>query len=311
MARNTYGQYTATSLTPVGRGETTPGVELCESVVPWIGSRALPAPWLPIKRWDEHAKSGVVISVGVAVGYDINGYLVPAGMVGGTTTVTYTSYDVDMGVINVADGEPVETGDIGSVTVPSGLLGGTSGVIPVGFASYNYYQHLGGFTATGTYASDYGYTVDNDNPIKYRLHNTSKEDLVAFTCDYVIEVPWIGATENAIASLTTKALSYAHAYGTFSYGGFVKVDAKGMYIPSTTNYDNLFVGQVLGYRTYPADALNRVKTAYEGATNTSWSMPGSATGGVPRAIHLATDGAYYGGDTTSRACTSIIINFQK
>lgn len=300
MAIDTYGHYTGTSLVPQGRGETTPSVELCESVVPHIGKGFIPAPYLPIKRYDKWIESGVVISVGTAVGFDNSGYLVPAGLVGGTSTFTYTSYDTDLGVL-AADNGLAATAE--TVTIPTGLMP-TGGVIPVGVAAYNIYQHLGGVTFTSWPT----YSVDNSNPYTHRLHNTTKEDLVAFTCDYVIEVPWIGTTEPT--GLSTAALSYAHAYGTFTYGGFVKVDSKGMFIPSTTRSDNLFVGQVLGFKTYPVDSLNRVKTAYEGNSNKAWNMPGSATKGIPRHIHLATDGAYAGGNTAAGNCTSIIINIQ-
>lgn len=319
MSLNTYGQYTPTNqITPYERGRTTPEVELCESVVPGVGYGIQPAPWLPIKRYDDWIKSGVVISVGTAVGFDNSGYLIPAGMVGGTTTISYTQYDVTMKVIDIRTGLPV-TAAADNVTVPSAMLGNSTGVAPVGFATYNIYQNLGAVTATGTWASDYGYVVDIDNPMGFRMHNTTKETNVAFTCDYVIEVPWVGATEPS--GLSSEALSYAHAYGSFKYGGFVKVDSKGMYIPSTTQYGDLLMGQVIGIKAYAntsgvaIDALDRVKTA-DSYTPVAWQMPGTATKGMPRAIHLATDGAYAvaktaGSSLDSSMFTTIIINIQK
>lgn len=322
MSKNTYGQYTPVPQVPtdkLSRGETTPFVELCESVVPGLGKGVYPAPYLPIQRYDKWIESGVVISVGVPVGFDNMGYLVPAGLAGGQT-LTYTSYDVDMGVLSVDTGTAVAAA--GAATIPTALCP-TDGVIPVGIATYNIYNNLGGctFTVWPTYS------MDMSNPINYRLHNTTKEDAVAFTCDYVIEVPWIGATTPT--GLTTAALSYAHAVGSFEYGGPVSclTTNPGVFTPGTTRADRLFIGQVLGYRVYATpgatvgastsyDNLHRVRTAeyaYVTSPNVSWQMPGSATKGIPRAIHLATDGAYSKGLTgwdSAGNYTSILINIQ-
>lgn len=313
MSMDTYGHYTGSfSVIPaMERGTTTPGVELCESNVPHIGRGMLPAPWLPITRFDTWANSGVVISVGVAVGFDANGFLIPAGILGETTTVTYSTYDYNMKVINVNTGSPVAANEVGTpYTVPSSLVP-VLGAIPVGVASYNIYQHLGGVTWNN---STKVYSVDNDNPYSFRLNNTTKEDYVAFTCDYVIEVPWVGVTEPT--GLSTTAKSYAHAYGTFELGGPVKVDSKGMFIPGSARTDRLWLGQVLGYKAYVVngtaiDALGKVKTAYENAPYVAWKMPGSATKGIPRSIHLATDGAYAASATADAwKYTSVIINVQ-
>lgn len=314
MSRSSYGHYTGTFpvIDAMYRGETTPGVELCESVVPGVGYGMMPAPWLPITRFDKWVNSGVVISVGTPVGFDANGFLVPAGIQGGTTTVTYSQYDVDMGVINVNTGSAVAAAST-TVTVPSSLCP-VLGVIPVGVATYNIYQHLGGVTWNNTTKV---YSVDNHDPYSWRMNNTTKEDFVAFTCDYVLEVPWVGTT--VPTGLSSTALSYAHAYGTFTYGCVVSVDTTypGVFTAGSTRADRLFIGQCIGIKQYvtsgvPLGALNRVKTAYENSSNVAWKMPGSATAGVPRAIHLATDGAFAADPTSTDAAnfTSIIINMQ-
>lgn len=306
MSKNSYGQYTpANTMLPVGRGETTPGVELCESIVPGIGKGILPAPWLPIQRYDKWIESGVVLSVGKPVGFEKNGFLVPAGITPGTTTIDYSSYDVAMKVIDVRTGLPI-TAAVDDVVIPSGIFGYSTVVPPVGISSYNIYQSLAGVTAVGTWGSDYTYYVDNDDPNTWRMHNTTKEDYVAFTCDYVVEIPWVGTT--VPTGMTAMAKSYAYAYGAFTLGGFVKAGDYGVFIPSATRSDVGFMGQVLGFKDYytPAgyalDRLDMVKSAvtstagvqYGSSVNmgTAWAMPGSATKGMPRAIHLATDGAF-------------------
>lgn len=313
MSRTDYGHFSGTFpvVDAMYRGQTTPGVELCESVVPGIGRGMLPAPYLPIKRFDKWLNSGVVISVGTPVGFDKQGFLVPAGTAG-NGTLTYSQYDVDMGVIDINTGAAVTAASTTS-TIPTSLCC-TDGVIPVGVASYNIYQHLGGVTWDN---STKVYTVDNHNPYNFRMNNTTKEDYVAFTCDYVIEVPWIGTTTPTGYSST--ALSYAHAVGTFTPGCFIGVSTSlpGVFTTVSARSDALFMGQMLGWKQYvqngaPLDALNRVKTAYGNASNKSWQMPGSATAGMPYAIHLATDGAYAASPSTATADTysSIIINIQ-
>lgn len=93
---------------------------------------------------------------------------------------------------------------------------------------------------------------------------------------------------------------FASAVGNLRAGDFVVSDANSNYALAAAG-DNLrtIVGQVLARRSYPRDALERVRTAYNPAIGTSGAgglpgslgqldqMPGSATGGVPDNVHYA------------------------
>lgn len=103
------------------------------------------------------------------------------------------------------------------------------------------------------------------------------------------------------ATNVTTVSAFACAVGNLKPGDFVKVDANGNYKKATTGTD-LFqdiVGQVLEVKDYPRGGLEKVKTAWSPALNTSAAgskpgfagqmdqLPGSATGGVPDAVHFS------------------------
>jgi hypothetical protein len=133
-----------------------------------------------------------------------------------------------------------------------------------------------------------------------------------------------GAVGSASGTVTLSYYRYDNAASTVSKfasvmgdasfikpGDFLKVGADSNYYlaaPGTTIGDiPLVMGQVLGFETYPRDGLDRVKTAFNPAINTSAAgsygagnagssttnlgqmdrMPGSATGGVTDAINFA------------------------
>ena len=86
------------------------------------------------------------------------------------------------------------------------------------------------------------------------------------------------------ASAPAGVSSYACAVGVLAPGDFVMADANSNYLVwDGTNYEDV-VGQVLARDTgYPKDALDRVRTAYQGL-GVENQMPGSANGGVPHNI---------------------------
>lgn len=91
-------------------------------------------------------------------------------------------------------------------------------------------------------------------------------------------------------------------------GEFLKCGGDSNWVRATAGTDDEhIIGQVLGFETHPKDALDRVRTGYLPAINTSASgtmsggvagsgsvhlgqldqMPGSATSGMPAALHYA------------------------
>jgi hypothetical protein len=65
------------------------------------GLKFRPAPYLPIKEYDENLHKGVVIKKGDFVTLDENGYLVPAFV--GEKALDYTALDVAEGVYDIDD----------------------------------------------------------------------------------------------------------------------------------------------------------------------------------------------------------------
>ncbi len=109
------------------------------------------------------------------------------------------------------------------------------------------------------------------------------------------------------ASSASTLSQYACVLGALAPGDFL-IPATGSNLTAATTEDfKKIVGQVVGFETYPRDALDRVRTAYSPALSTSAAgtmanatagsasvnlgqldqMPGSATGGVTDAIHYA------------------------
>ena len=78
MAFDSFNRYSGTGRDYHDLGETTPEIEVSESIRPW--GKFLPAPYLPVARFDVHKRADVVLSVGTPVSLDRQGALVPAGI---------------------------------------------------------------------------------------------------------------------------------------------------------------------------------------------------------------------------------------
>ena len=78
MSFDTFNRYEGTGRDYHDLGETTPEIEVSESVRPWV--KLLPAPYVPIGRFDVHKRANVVLSVGTPVALDKRGNLIPAGL---------------------------------------------------------------------------------------------------------------------------------------------------------------------------------------------------------------------------------------
>jgi hypothetical protein len=110
----------------------------------------------------------------------------------------------------------------------------------------------------------------------------------------------ITATYSHYASAPSTVSSFSSAVGNLKTGDFVRCDYNSNFTlaASGDNFQQV-MGQVLGKISYPRDALDRVRTAYNPALGTSATyskpgsagqmdqMPGSATGGVTDKVHYA------------------------
>ena len=202
MSQDAFNRYTSGGGRPVNEmGGTTPGIEFSESERPAVG--LLPAPYLPVARFDVHKRANVVLSAGTPVGLDTVGSLIPAGTPGGHT-FTYTALDYATSLVatrKAADGTAVTAA--GNSISSTTLLSDGLGIFcrPIGVVSYNVFSHEGGFTA-GSWPA---YTLTHDNPLTFGIHNTMSQDLVAVTCDYVLQVPYVFGKN--LLSLTAKAMN--------------------------------------------------------------------------------------------------------
>lgn len=219
-----YGRYANPGGRPVeNMGHTTPDVELSDSQRPAVPFK--PAPFLPASRFDEHKRANIVLSAGTPVSLDAAGNLVPAGTPVGHA-FDYSTLDVRTGLAAVkrADTGANVTAATDGVIMASGLGGDrTAHVLEcVGVVSYNAYQFEG--AVEGTWPA---YTTDYDNPSKFPIHNSQAqpETLVAITCDYALEVPYIwgrnllsdtvkifdnDSDEVAVLSANAKSYPFAH-----------------------------------------------------------------------------------------------------
>jgi hypothetical protein len=224
IAGGNFNRYQSGGGRPVDEiGYTTPGIEYSESERPAVGF--LPAPYLPVLRFDAHKRSNIVLSAGTPVGLDNYGNLVPAGIPGGHT-FTYTALDFtsDLTQTLMASTGAAVTG-AGDVVMHASLVSGYAFVKPIGVVSFNVFAHEGGVTS-GTWPV---YTAQYDNPIYYNTHNTMAQDLVPVTCDYVLNIPYISgknllASTTKIfddASLSVPVLSYAAKSYPFAHDELV------------------------------------------------------------------------------------------
>lgn len=244
MALDTYNRYSGTGRPVDDMGNTTPEIEVSESVRPW--GKFLPAPYLPVGRFDVHKRANVVLSVGTPVGFDAVGSLVPAGIPDGHT-FEYDSDDYRTGMYatrSAANGTAI-TSATTEAKCAQGLLG-VSGlaatsvdkfVRPVGVTSYNVFSHEGGVSFT-TWPS---YSLTYDKPLNYAQHNTMAQDLVAITCDYCLLVPYVEGrnllgpnvkvcdnTAGGVAALSKVAKSHVFCHDELIVSGAKNILTSGL-----------------------------------------------------------------------------------
>lgn len=191
MAFDSLGRYNPQHKTWDHVGNMIPVVEHSEGIRPHGEFR--PSSWSPVQFYDKYYEDFFVIMPGKAVAFDNDGRICPAQYGLAAATVTYTSRDVDAGVIDVRTGLRLLAGDVGTfdVSAVTAFMGRTGVAMkvsaPVGVAPYAFWQWGGDGTSKD----------DGFNPAAFRKHNYQLQHRVAILCDYVLELPLVPAVHGA------------------------------------------------------------------------------------------------------------------
>lgn len=345
------------------QGHTTPDCDASEPIQPFLPV-SYPAPWIPAKRRDDAHPVGlnVVISHANIVGVDKNGGLIPAGLFSGSQKtkaaggkfcyVVYGPEDVGWtlnpktGKDVVAAGEkvliaaPSDADGVAGETVDGLVFTGaevawakTCDLVPggvcrgLGYALRNMWQYLGGVDQAGL-TGGVNYTLDTQNPTKFKMSNFMAEMGNAIRTTFVLRMPWIGETPSYLQTIADSdgIQGYTQSAYSKSFTHFtgVKGNAAGqlfpgaLVVPSTfagdagnympfdpTKHDiSQVVGHVMGIQhAHPIkDFANRVRTQFERGQNFKGAfternpvtglMGGSATRGIPYQVSVGTNGLY-------------------
>ena len=251
----------------------TPVVEWSEGIRP--NGQFMPSPHLPLVRGKgEDIFTHVVISTGKVLALDSRGFVVPAGLLL-NADLEYTALDVEFGITK-PNGDLAQAGD---KVKDAFEAAGITVSAPIGIASYDILRHPGG---------------DGENPLFLNYSNLNYQNKVAFTTDYVVELPLVAAADYANAPLkgivafiaekgtgATKALS---DFTTVKPGDFVTFDKDSNFVVDSAPGYGKTIGQVLQV-VQPTDfgLLNYVRTPSNGGGPLN-KMPGTANGGVPEKL---------------------------
>lgn len=209
--------------------------------------RHMPAPWLPLVRYDTEFRTHVVISSQKAVAFATdalgNQYLVPAGLAleaaavataGGETsadatgTVKYTIEDVKAGIKNAKG----VLATVGEAVVKSFFDGADQKVFVspfCGINNYNVFKHPGG---------------DGVNPSMYNAYNFNPQPNVSYNMDYAFQYAMVkDATEYAKAPLT----------GISAFIG--KKAMAGQFITYDVDSNFVVTAEDFTYGTVPAERI--------------------------------------------------------
>lgn len=225
------------------------------------------------------------------------------------------------------------------ITITTGTLAfalacdlfGTGKVRPIGCAVRNVYQYIGGVlvgtnTAATSSTTGINYVLDGNNPINFAVLNYMHEMGTAIQTQFVLKLPWIGATPTTLATLasTDGVTGYQQLFGRtfthftgatgtsngqFSFGSGVVASVAGNgtdagnfapYNPTIHTPQDL-IGRVIGIQNLaPVGFLNRVRTLFDrpmvgpmvDPNPAAIRMGGSATGGIPYHISVTTDAIF-------------------
>ena len=286
----------------------TPNTEVSEGVRP--AENFIPAPYLPLVRYDKKLEDYYVVSAGKVVALDSNNYIVPAGLLkdiqtaitAGDVTAAgivnkYTATDVAEGVKNAAgdfatNGEAVIAAffpsDDASVSNGKGGAGTPRITVskPIGIAPYNYFRWNG--------------SGMDGNPMDYTYTNYNMQSGVAVLTRYYIEMPVVSTTNNVVFP------GIALFQGSAVPGALVTYDANSNFVPladisgsadvaaleaAVNKREGTIVGRIYAVdKTWPKDYMDRVMTWNVDGFTTIDKTPGSATSGMPDSL------TYSGGD---------------
>lgn len=354
MSIDQNGQYRGRMFGKDRQGHTTPDLEASGYITPWLPC-PYPAPYLPTLRQDQGhpVLASLAFSSQMLVGQDKSGALVPAGLRSGPTgngsgiwcILKYSSGNADEFVIDPRTGNNVTPGShvvlacptdavAGNVTLEDGTVVAVSsaditfalactlfptGVArPIGVVQRNVLQYIGGVTVFST-TGGITYRLDGNVPIKFQMLNFMYEMGTAIRTQYMLRVPWIGATPSTLTTLATTdgvqgfsqgyGRTFTHYTGTPVVGGGVTFSTA---LGDAGNYSDFdpsknspvdLIGRIHGVvnAINKIGYANRVKTLFDPSrmggpiadpNPVSIMMGGSATAGLPYELSLPTDGIY-------------------
>lgn len=244
MPFDIHGQYSGNMLGKDRQGHTTPDPEATELFRPWL-TVPYPAPYLPAIRQDQGhpVLAGKVLSVGMVVGLDKSGAIVPAGMKCGNSgagldhangvgyyALKYSQVDVDFGVINPLTGDPVTAGEIVYLAAPNDGVNTDVVTFPDGTTDSPSTNEITaakacdlfpggkvrpigcairdvwayiGGTTVSSTTNGILYTLDGVLPLKYKVHNYMHEMGTAIQTEFVLRLPWIGTSPSDLTTVAT------------------------------------------------------------------------------------------------------------
>jgi hypothetical protein len=209
----------------------------------------------------------------------------------------------------------------------------TGKVRPIGCAVRNVYQYIGGVLVgqntnalSTTSATGINYNLDGVVPVNFNVLNYMHEMGTAIQTQFVLKLPWIGATPTTLTTLASGdgvtgyqqifGRTFTHftgavgtANGQFGFGSGVVASNAGNgtdagnfapYNPTIHTPQDL-VGRVIGIQNLaPVGFLNRVRTLFDrpmvgpmvDPNPAAIRMGGSATGGIPYHISVTTDAIF-------------------
>ena len=244
--------------------QVVPGTDLTHNITPdnklseGIDSveRHLPAPWLPLVRYDNEFRTHVVISSQKAVAFanmpDGQQFLVPAGyalLAEGTTSPKYTAVDVRAGVKN-AKGELVK---VDEAVMDSVKEVGVKFSAFCGINNYNVFRHMGG---------------DGVNPNLYNYRNFNPQPNVSYNMDYAFEYPMVKKEDYA----TTPLAGISAFVGEAALAGqFITYDEDSNFVLAEADgfgYGSIkperIIGQVSKVKIFKDPKTGQIKNTFHG-----------------------------------------------
>ena len=191
---------------------------------------------------------------------------------------------------------------------------------PIGVCTRNVFQYIGGVKVVdASLAGGILYRLEGLNPIGFQVLNYMHEMGTAIQTQYVLKVPWIGATPTTLQQdATTDGIQgYVQGYGrTFAHFTGLPTTGAGVTFSQFQNDQGNYsvfnpavnspvdlVGRIIGVVNMinKIGFSNRIKTLWDPSrmvgpmtdpNPAAIMMGGSATAGLPYDLNLTTDGIY-------------------